>query len=438
MKLSTHSKKHINIFSKHNCAPRSQTDYTEPTERLLEQFYNDLLDAQEILDDVKKQCKKRGTFFYTKKVTKILSSLDIIKGHNFGGEYLPKHVVRQIDGAAQYTVDVHFQTIFNRKVRVVFTSEEESDDPIKHPEVYDKYVSWIYMWITMIHHYAKMECSQSLTIYLYLTTLKKEMPRSKDEVIGVPHVNTAYTRPCSEPSEIIIYRKEEWEKVMLHESFHNFALDFSTSPSNECVKRMLKLFPINSNITLFEAYTESWAEILNMAFCSFFKTHALTRDDDNKRDDYDANLETFLSHFQEYSSYEINYSMFQMVKMLDHMGLNYESTYSTDIHLSAMRKHKYKEDSHIFAYYIAKMIILFHYQDFLIWCQMNNRNVLQFSASDEAQHSFCEFIEQHYDASKLVASVKKSEKLFTKLKMHYSEDDIVFRSARMTMCEKIV
>jgi len=271
-----------------------------------------------------------------------------------------------------------------------------------------------------------------------LTTLKKEMPRSKDEVIGVPHVNTAYTRPCSEPSEIIIYRKEEWEKVMLHESFHNFALDFSTSPSNECVKRMLKLFPINSNITLFEAYTESWAEILNMAFCSFFKTHALTRDDDNKRDDYDANLETFLFHFQEYSSYEINYSMFQMVKMLNHMGLNYESTYSKDVHLSAMRKHKYKEDSHIFAYYIAKMIILFHYQDFLIWCQMNNRNILQFSASDEAQHSFCEFIEQHYDAPKLVSSVKKSEKLFTKLKTHYSEDDIVFRSARMTMCEKIV
>ena len=435
MKLSHHSKKHINIFSKHNCTPKSQTDFTEPTEQLLEQFYNDLLDAQEILDEEKKKYKKTGALFYTKKVTKILSSSDIIKGSNFGGEYLPKHVVRRIDDAAQYTVDIHFSTILNRKVRVVFTSEEENDDPIKHPEVYDKYISWIYMWITMIHHYAKLDCSQSLTIYLYLTSLKKEMPRSRDEVIGVPHVNTAYTRPCSEPSEIIIYRKEEWVKVLLHESFHNFALDFATAPSDECVERMLKLFPINSNITLFEAYTEAWAEILNMVFCSFFKTHDITN---HAKREYDSDLETFLSHFQELSSFEINYSMFQMVKMLNHMGLNYESTYSTDPHLTAMRKRQYKEDSHIFAYYIAKMIILFHYQDFLIWCQMNNTNVLQFTASDEAQHSFCEFIEQHYDAPKLVTSVKKSEKLFVKLREHYSENDIVFRSARMTMCEKIV
>lgn len=438
MKLSNHSKKHINIFSKHNCTPKSQTDYTESTENMLEQFYNDLLDAQEILDEEKKRHKKMGTLFYTKTVTKILSSSDIIKGSIFGGEYLPEHVVQQIDDNAKYSVDIHFTTIFNRKVRVVFTSEEENDDPIKHPEVYDKHVSWIYMWITMIHHYAKFECSQSLTIYLYLTSLKKEMPSSQDEVIGVPHVNTAYTRACSEPSEIIIYRKEEWVKVLLHESFHNFALDFSTTPSNACVKRMLKLFPINSNITLFEAYTESWAEILNMVFCSFFKTHSLTKGVASKGDSYDSNLETFLAHFQWFSSYEINYSMFQMVKMLNHMGLNYESTYSTDTQLTAMREQKYKEDSHIFAYYIAKTIILFHYQDFLAWCQMNNANVLQFGESDDAQHSFCEFIEKRYDAPKLVASVKKSEKLFTHLREHYSENDIVFRSARMTMCEKMV
>ena len=82
MKLSTHSKKHINIFSKHNCTPKSQTDYTEPTENLLEQFYNDLLDAQEILDEEKRRYKKTGALFYVKKVSKILSSSDIIKGSN--------------------------------------------------------------------------------------------------------------------------------------------------------------------------------------------------------------------------------------------------------------------------------------------------------------------------------------------------------------------
>ena len=110
-------------------------------------------------------------------------------------------------------------------------------------------------------------------MYVYLTSLKKLLPNTSDEVIGVNNVNTAYTIPCSEPSEIIIYRKEEWFKVLLHESFHNFALDFATMPSDSCVKRILETFPIESEVNLFEAYTESWAEIMNLAFYCFFKTH---------------------------------------------------------------------------------------------------------------------------------------------------------------------
>jgi hypothetical protein len=264
------------------------------------------------------------------------------------------------------------------------------------------------------------------------------LPKTSAEVIGVNNVNTAYTIPCSEPSEIIIYRKEEWFKVLLHESFHNFALDFATSPSDACVKRILETFPIDSQVNLFEAYTEAWAEIWNLTFCSFFKTHPQSLSSKKiSEENYEKNCETFLGNFQEISEMEINYSIFQMVKMLNHMGLNYSSIHSQEAHSHALRENLYKENSHVFAYYIAKGIILFNYQGFLAWCQKHNENILQFKETHDTQHAFCEFIEKHFNSKRFIKSVDCCERLFAHLTATTIDlkSDPVIQSARMTLCE---
>ena len=438
MKLSKHSRTHIDLFRKNNCIPSSQTSFSAKTEDILEQFYNDMLDAHDNLTIAKKREHRLGANFYEKTVTKVISPSQIIKSKNGSSMYFPAHVGAHIDATSKYIVDIRFRTVFKRNVRIIFTTEEESDDPILHPEVYDKYVSFVYLWITIIHHYAKLECSQTLTIYAYLTSLKKLLPETSAEVIGVGNVNTAYTRPCSEPSEIIIYRKEEWFKVLLHESFHNFALDFATNPSDECVKRILETFPIDSEVNLFEAYTEAWAEIWNMVFYSFFKTHHYSMSPKKISDEnYEKNCDTFLGNFQEISEMEINYSVFQMVKMLNHMGLNYESIHSKEARSHALRKNLYKENSHVFAYYIAKGIILFNYQGFLLWCQKNNENILQFKETHDTQHSFCEFIEKHFNSKRFTKSVDCCERLFAHLASTTinKKSDPLMQSARMTLCE---
>jgi hypothetical protein len=60
----------------------------------------------------------------------------------------------------------------------------------------------------------------------------------------------------------------------MHETFHNFALDFSdmNSQSTICKERILSIFPVNSNVNLYEAYTEFWAEFMNALFCSYYLT----------------------------------------------------------------------------------------------------------------------------------------------------------------------
>ena len=62
---------------------------------------------------------------------------------------------------------------------------------------------------------------------------------------------------------------EEFFKVFLHECFHAFNMDFSTRPQLEVKKKLEKIFNVESEFNVYEAYCEFWATILNNAFISF-------------------------------------------------------------------------------------------------------------------------------------------------------------------------
>lgn len=75
---------------------------------------------------------------------------------------------------------------------------------------------------------------------------KRELPEP-GQPIGPEHVNGGYAMPCHTNS-IIIYRKEEATRVLIHELFHA-----------ACCDRDL-------NLEAKEAETESWAELVLIAF----------------------------------------------------------------------------------------------------------------------------------------------------------------------------
>ena len=89
-------------------------------------------------------------------------------------------------------------------------------------------------------------------MYIYFTSLKKKLPNSNIHILGENNVNTAFTHTCPVNSEIVIFRKEEWFKVLMHETFHNFALDFSNMNTEQCHLFIKNIFPLNSkDIQLF-------------------------------------------------------------------------------------------------------------------------------------------------------------------------------------------
>jgi hypothetical protein len=160
----------------------------------------------------------------------------------------------------------HIEGLKTRVTQVVLTVGERTYTiffiiPVGTASEIDNYVKWINTWLQVATLYAKSDCSKTVTVYLYLTDLKKVLPEKGGIALNPVNANTAFTTSCQPKTEIILYRREEWFKVFIHESFHNLGLDFA----GENVKETLfPIFPIQSEFKLFETYTEMWAELMNI------------------------------------------------------------------------------------------------------------------------------------------------------------------------------
>jgi len=82
-------------------------------------------------------------------------------------------------------------------------------------------------------------------------------------------VNSAYTIPCryaddngsGKQLEVVIFRREEWVKVLFHELMHLYSYDISCN-DRRINTRLSKVFHINCDFNVTEAYAEFWARIL--------------------------------------------------------------------------------------------------------------------------------------------------------------------------------
>jgi hypothetical protein len=261
-----------------------------------------------------------------------------------------------------------------------------------------------------------------------MTSTKKELPSNNISILNQSNVNTAFTYTCPAVSEIVVFRKEEWLKVLMHETFHNFALDFSDMNIGRFNERMLSIFKVESEVNLFEAYTEFWAEIMNAVFCSFY----LLQDKEQE--------EEFLSNCEFFINFERTYGFFQMVKTLNFMGLTYKDLYSKSEESKILRETMYKEKSNVLAYYVITLVLMNNYQGFLSWCDTHNLSLLQFKKSTSNLEDFCKFIEKNYKTRSMTNGVNCMEKFLssfkkTKSKKLIQHTDLLLNNMRMSICE---
>jgi hypothetical protein len=335
---------------------------------------------------------------------------------------IPREIQREIR-TMKYTKTYHLK-IGHREIRVVLVNHSRSLDFCKRA------IHKIERWLSFILSVCPAKCANTLSIYLCLTNHKKQLPTKNgalfdggaksfqdtshnggaksfqdtshnggaksfqdtshnggaksfqdtshnggnpvpDSVapIDTIHANTAFTTSCSQENSVFIYRKEEWFKVFLHESFHCLGLDFSEIGSSSPDQVIRATFPAVSpsvDVRLYESYCEMWAEIINLMFlcgpatirCKSAKYAKPTQS--NTRKSREVGVQCVLRLLK----YERMYSVFQANKLLRHYGLTYIELFEPT--------RSYKEKTQAFSYYVMKSILMWNLDAFLQWCLANN------------------------------------------------------------------
>lgn len=94
---------------------------------------------------------------------------------------------------------------------------------------------------------------QSFGGFFRIIWFAADVPRvlpQRGELVGPQHINGGYTYPC-DSTGIVIYRKEEATRVLIHELLHASCLDSA-----------------DASVEQKEATTETWAEIILVAILS--------------------------------------------------------------------------------------------------------------------------------------------------------------------------
>ena len=430
MRLTQYSKKLMEFFLKQNCLKGNEC-LTRPTQNLLKRFYKELDEANQTIENLLKREGCEPT------IQKITTSSEVPKPKLFNASAFPEEVRLHIDETSHLCFSYTF-SLFTREIKVKFIVEDPNDGLLISK--YNDYVKKVLVWFAFIHPYPAKQCSKSLIVYIYFTSLSKVLPNSNMQILEEKNVNTAFTYTCREDSEIVVFRKEEWLKVLMHETMHNFALDFSDMNYQEVDQKIVGLFPVVTRGNSFEAYTEFWAEILNSVFCSYYMLPSLEKNKENE----------FVKNFEFFIAFEKIFGIFQMVKALDFMGMQYQDLYDGSQKAQMMRRNLYKERTNVLSYYVIRVILLSNYQDFFKWCSKNNgTSLIQFKKSPATMTSFFEFVKDHYKKKALLDSVSKMEKVLANLKKrkatvsgksNYSslskkEFDFIANSMRMSVCE---
>ena len=148
------------------------------------------------------------------------------------------------------------------------------------------------------------------------------------------------------------------------------------------------IFNINSLRDLFfvfeisESYSEFWATFLNITFTSTFIS---------------KNEKEFLVNWEVMIYIETLFSMFQVAKILDFLEIiEYENLF---------KPNTYTQRTHVFEYYILKVIFIMNYNSFFKLCYENNNEIICFKKTAKMLEEIFKFIKNNYKSDKLIKNL---------------------------------
>jgi hypothetical protein len=96
---------------------------------------------------------------------------------------------------------------------------------------------------------------------------------------------------------------------------------------------------------------------------------------------------------------------------------------------------KYSEDTYVFSYYVIKSVLLFYWNDFIEWCSLHNKNLLQFNKTKKNLASFVDFIDELHNGTRFLENIGEVENKSGVAQNGGGETDFVHKTMRMTLHE---
>lgn len=417
MKLTLISRDLLYYFANNNYFKHIKQ--TRETKMILKKLYEDLSNGFKLINNKKSSLKHN---FYNLQIENITHVSQIKMPESFPINAFPDRIRTCIRDNV-VSLLLYKIKMFERTIDIYFSIEEDCTRTIINK--YNTYVDYMLVWLYIVNLYSSEKCSKHLKIYIYHMNLIKSLPNTNIEVLGEIHINTAFTRTCPIDSEIVVFRKEEWFKSFIHETFHNFALDFSDMDMTKCNETILNIFPVLSEVNLFESYTESWARIINVLFCSYINSTQKN------------NEEEFLKNVNYFMNIERSFYFFQLTKILNFMGLSYTNLYEKNDISQHLRNTFYKEKTSVLSYYVITIILLNNYNTFLAWCNDNNNKLLQFKKTKTNLKKYCDLIKSNYKTKSLMENIKLTQHVFNNTDNIQNKKDkgLLLKNLRMTLCE---
>jgi hypothetical protein len=251
-----------------------------------------------------------------------------------------------------------------------------------------RWVSHIERWLLLALKQSSTGCNRNqIRIHFLMTPLEKYVPSSKQHMVNETHSNTAFTYACSlnsqQNNKIVLYRKEDWFKTFIHETFHCLGLDFSGHPSaDKYNSRIAQLYPgadPSTDFRIYESYCEIWAQLINHLF-------ALGR-----KSSVESSI--FIKPLRKDTAFVV----YQMQKYLRIYGMTYDSLID-----KTNTQPKYQEDTNVFSYYVLRSCLLWNLDAFLQFCVANRPDGQRFvdfakgtdnDKSDQIIKSYVDLIE---------------------------------------------
>ena len=338
----------------------------------------------------------------------ILDSLSLIGSDSFVPENIKHTIKRDIACIETYEItikNIHFTIEF------LICKREKNEKNMKR----------IIVLLHFLLSFYKTNKVESVKISLFFSDEKKKVPVVEKQTMDLEHINTAVTYSCKLKGEVFLYRKEEWFKVLIHELMHSLCFDFAKLHMDFSIKNKLKnMFSVNSEFHITETYSEFWANIFNTSIISFM---ALSNKDD---------IEEFYLNFKILNIFEKYYSIFSCIKVLDHMGLSYKDIITDENKTKSISL--YKENTNVFAYHILKSVWLFNTEEFLLWFNKHNHNLIFSKKDEEYIADLLEKTHLYYKSDEYLDKLKLIEDLFFTIKKDNDYKKLI-KTLRMTIVE---